>query len=118
MKFTNIVALLVVLMSLNVFAEEMFLYTDKGYPYKNLVDKADQIHLYYQTAEETWGMSGQQEVVRCRVEVNWQGNVSKTEPAKVSVSQFEKSPLASCLPRSVAKQYLADIRNSAISAIE
>ena len=112
MKFVPGFVLMSLFMLQNAFAEEMHLYTEKGYPYKNLVHKADQIRLLFNESNQPVDDNAGQNTIQCRVEVSWQGQVSMSEPLKVTVRQFDESPLASCLTREVAKKYLTDIRNS------
>ncbi|NQZ05759.1 MAG: hypothetical protein HRT35_01230 [Algicola sp.] len=78
--------------------------TNKGYPYKNLIHKAQQVRIHYVEDD-----SQNDNYVNCRVEVNWADNERKTSQIRVTKSEFEAEPLASCLPRKLAKQYLADI---------
>lgn len=118
MKSVYLIAIVTLFFSHFSQAIEGYVYSSKGYPYKNLIDKADGVKVYYQEDEVattslkafSTNASSQDDIINCRVEVNWQGKVLKTESFRVKAGKFEKEPLATCLPRGIAKQYLADMR--------
>lgn len=85
-------------------------YTGKGYPYKNLIHKAEKVRIHYVEDDSNLATDSEKgNYVNCQVEVNWADNERTTSQVRVAKSEFDKEPLASCLPRKLAKQYLADI---------
>ncbi len=85
-------------------------YTGKGYPYKNLIHKAEQVRIHYVEDDSKLAANSEKgNYVNCRVEVNWGENERQSSQVRVTKSEFDAEPLASCLPRKLAKQYLADI---------
>lgn len=71
--------------------------TQEGYPYKNLIMKADKVELLYIT---------QSEHTTCRVNVSYANEQYQGSRFTVSNTKFEKSPMAACLTRPVAKKLL------------
>ncbi|WJG07989.1 hypothetical protein [Aliiglaciecola sp. LCG003] len=74
------------------------LFTGKGYPYNLLLSRGGSVKIIY--TEEQQG-------INCRVIANIQGQSVSSDQNVVQKSDFERSPLASCLPREVAKHWLA-----------
>lgn len=81
-----------------VYAETEMLYTEKGYPYKNLVDRSEQVKIIYSKVGTG---------IDCRVEVELDGTTWKTDNIQVNQQDFDTAPLSSCLNRDKAKQMLA-----------
>lgn len=79
-------------------AETNMLYTEKGYPYKDLVNRSNEVKIIY---------SENKSKVVCRVEVDMNGTVWQSPSNDVTKTRFEQTPLSSCLPRERAKQILA-----------
>lgn len=120
MKITYLILSLALFMNQPVSAEQKRLYSEKGFPYKNILSKADKVKVIYlddvvtmdKLGEFSADIAEQGEIVQCRVEINWKDNELTTEKYRVSKDKFEKAPLATCLPRKLAKQYLAALRSS------
>ena len=100
MKAINLILLLIMVFSQVAVAGQQKLYTSKGYPYNHLINKADEVRIIY---------IEQDTEVKCRVEVSWQQSEWKSKQHSVNKQQFDQTPLASCLPRKVAKQFLTEI---------
>lgn len=81
-----------------VYAETEMLYSEKGYPYKNLINRSDKVKIIYSEKDAS---------VDCRVEVELQGTTWKSNSLQVKKQDFETAPLSSCLGREKAKQMLA-----------
>jgi hypothetical protein len=117
MKAIYPVLLMISLLSQVAVAGQDKLYTSKGYPYKNLVSMAEQVRIVYvdeglkapSTVAADIDNGDEDSYVSCRVEVNWQDNERKSNQYRVKKSVFDEAPLASCLPRKLAKQFLSDI---------
>ena len=75
------------------------LYSNKGYPYKLLIDRADSLNIIY-----TESKSGD---VECSVKLFNKGLVWNSSTLSVNKAEFDKQPLASCLSRDNAKLWLA-----------
>lgn len=71
--------------------------TDEGYPYKNLINKAQRIELRYVENDHQ---------VSCKVSVQTLHNQYMGKQQTVSAKTFKKQPLAACLTRVKAKQIL------------
>ncbi|MGO2129549.1 MAG: hypothetical protein ACTH4U_12460 [Pseudoalteromonas prydzensis] len=71
--------------------------TDEGYPYKNLINKAQRIELRYVENDHQ---------VSCKVSVQTLHNQYMGKQQTVSAKIFKKQPLAACLTRVKAKQIL------------
>ena len=71
--------------------------TDEGYPYKNLINKAQRIELRYVENDHQ---------VSCKVSVQTLHNQYMGKQQTVSTKTFKKQPLAACLTRVKAKQIL------------
>ncbi|GAC14119.1 hypothetical protein [Aliiglaciecola lipolytica] len=72
-------------------------YSNQGYPYKLLINRADTIKILF--TEDT-------QSVNCAVEFK-RGKISeKSVYVEVDTKDFESQPLASCLPRKQAKLWL------------
>lgn len=77
--------------------DEIQLYSEAGYPYKNLINKAKTVKILFTEKEDS---------IVCRVEVSGDSKNKTTEKVVVSKKQFEQAPLVSCLPRTEAKKLL------------
>ncbi len=77
--------------------DEIQLYSEAGYPYKNLINKAKAVKIFFTEKED---------IVVCRVEVSRDSKNKTTEKVEVTKKQFEQAPLVSCLPRTEAKKLL------------
>ena len=88
------------LMALSVTASAGMetVFTVKGYPYKDLVQRSDRVKLIY-TEDE----SG----VECHVEVDINSQTLKSDRQQATQDHFDAQPLASCLTRDHAIQFLA-----------
>lgn len=84
--------------SLMASAELSMVFTEKGYPYKNLVNRTESVKIFYTEKDHE---------VSCRVEVEVDGTNWKSAKQQVSKQAFSETPLASCLSRDRAKQILA-----------
>ena len=73
-------------------------YTSKGYPYKNLLNRSEQVKIFYRQDDRN---------IHCRVEVAVGNTIVKSVASKVNQQSFEDTPLSSCLSRDQAKQILA-----------
>lgn len=76
------------------------LYSEAGYPYKNLINKAKAVKILFIENENN---------IACRVQVVWNTQNKTTEHLYVSKEQFEQAPLVNCLSRSDAKKLLAKL---------
>ncbi|WP_416307021.1 hypothetical protein [Neptunicella sp. SCSIO 80796] len=79
-------------------AEMVHLYSSKGYPYSRLIQKTDSVKIFYTENNAE---------IDCKIEVNWRGDKWLSPARKVTQAEFNQAPLASCLPRSLAKEVLA-----------
>lgn len=73
-------------------------YTSKGYPYKNLLNRSKQVKIFYRQGDNN---------IHCRVEVAVGDTIVKSATSEVNQLSFETTPLSSCLSRDQAKQLLA-----------
>jgi hypothetical protein len=73
-------------------------YTQNGYPYEALVDRSQEVKIFYTEQENN---------VRCRVEVIQDGQVWKGEAQIASAKKFSEKPLRACINRNDAKKLLA-----------
>lgn len=96
-----LVSLAVIVSSAN--AETNMLFTEQGYPYKDLVNRSNEVKIIY---------SEKNNDVSCRVQVALNGTTWKTRNLQVEKREFDSAPLASCLERSKAKQILASTYTS------
>lgn len=90
--------LLAILAASPVSAQQEMLFTNKGYPYKPLVNRADEVKIIYTESKDN---------VMCEVVVTIDGVNHKGQRVSVTGEDFAKAPLASCLQRQTAKQMLA-----------
>ena len=74
------------------------IYTQKGYPYQGLVDRSEQVTIFYKESINN---------VRCRVEVSQNGEVWRGVEREISLKKFSNKPLSACLKRGDAKKLLA-----------
>lgn len=77
--------------------DEIQLYSEAGYPYKNLINKAKAVKILFTEKEES---------VTCRISVSGDSQNKTTEKVIISKKQFEQAPLVNCLPRAEAKKLL------------
>ncbi|MEJ6476704.1 hypothetical protein [Pseudoalteromonas piscicida] len=99
MKYAIIIALSCITFishAKQVQTEKVF--TDAGYPYKNLIMKAEKVELVY---------SEQQNKTTCHVKVYQGDTLLEGEPVEVSNQSFSITPVQSCLARQNAKQLLS-----------
>lgn len=73
-------------------------YTSKGYPYKNLLNRSKQVKIFYRQDDNN---------IHCRVEVAVGDTIVKSATNAVNLQSFEDTPLSSCMSRDQAKQILA-----------
>lgn len=74
------------------------LYSEKGYPYKELIQRSDSVKIFYTEKDA---------LVNCKVEVNNQQDVWTSTAVSITKDSFTEAPLASCLKRNKAKEILA-----------
>nr|WP_239032942.1 hypothetical protein [Pseudoalteromonas luteoviolacea] len=74
------------------------IFTDAGYPYKNLIIKAERVELIY---------SEEQNTTTCRIQVYDKGQLHQSEQLEVSSYSFSKQPIKSCLGRKRARDILS-----------
>jgi len=100
MKYKMLLSLILSILLLNspVQASQEKLYSAKKYPYNLLLSKTDSVKIIYTKNKEG---------IDCKVEINWQNEVMTTQQTRVSKLEFNKEPLATCLPRKKAKIILA-----------
>ncbi|WDE10292.1 hypothetical protein [Thalassomonas haliotis] len=100
MKYLAVTAIFVtsLLMVTIVQANADKVYSAQGYPYKLLINRADEVKIFYREHK-----SG----IYCYVQVSRKGEKMTSEEVEVTAEQFEQLPLASCLPRKAAKVILA-----------
>lgn len=89
-------------LSFEAHAEIGMLYSEKGYPYRDLIARTDEIKIFYTEKDAT---------VRCRVEVAFHGVTWKPAGKQVAQRAFDEAPLSSCLSRDKARQILATTFN-------
>lgn len=73
------------------------IFTQKGYPYKDLVQRTELVKLHYNDAGES---------VNCSVEIISGSQVWFSPSLNISKRSFKKAPFASCIERSFAKKVL------------
>jgi hypothetical protein len=69
-----------------------------GYPYKLLINRTDIIKIIYSESDDN---------ISCKVIISWNEQELQTSLTHITKEQFNKKPLASCLPRKEAKVILA-----------
>ncbi|CAH9050374.1 hypothetical protein PSECIP111951_00179 [Pseudoalteromonas holothuriae] len=74
--------------------------TNEGYPYKNVIRKAERVELRYSEVENN---------IECKVIVLNNTHKHSSTLQTVSRKKFNKSPMAACLTRNTAKQILATL---------
>lgn len=74
-------------------------YTQKGYPYEDLVNRSEEVTIFYTESVEN---------ISCRVEVSQNGQIWRGEERSTSLKTFTQKPLRACLKRVDAKKLLAD----------
>jgi len=94
--------LLTILSTLPAQANTNKLFTEQGYPYNLLIKRTDEIKIIYSEKEN---------MVNCRIELNWQGQKITTQNISVEQIKFNTKPFAACLPREQAKVILAKTFN-------
>lgn len=73
-------------------------YSNKGYPYNLLIERAKSLKVSY---------SKKLKNINCKVMFKHNGETLISEKVSTSINDFELTPLASCLNRQQAKQWLA-----------
>lgn len=73
-------------------------YTQKGYPYEGLVDRSEQVTIFYTKGADN---------ISCRVEVSQDGQIWQGEERNTSLKKFTLKPLRACIDREEAKKLLA-----------
>ncbi|REL27322.1 hypothetical protein DXX93_12610 [Thalassotalea euphylliae] len=76
------------------------LYSHQGYPYKQLINRANQVKLSFTESKA-------KKLVTCRVNVALGNEVFDSPKVTVTNAAFTEKPLASCLARNQAKAWLA-----------
>ncbi len=79
------------------------MYSEKGYPYKLLIERADSVNIIYTENKENQ--------IQCSVKLEFNQKQWDSSTVSVSKSKFDDAPLASCLARDNAKEWLAHIFN-------
>jgi hypothetical protein len=74
-------------------------YAQKGYPYEGLVNRSDEVTIFYTKNVDT---------INCRVEVSQNGETWRGEEHDANVKTFTQKPLRACLNRVDAKKLLAN----------
>lgn len=96
--FKTLLISLLTLSATSVFAGHERVFTEQGYPYKQLVKRSDTVKLIY-------SQDGQQ--VTCKVAIEHKGLARITTEQTISAAKFADKPLANCLKRDTAKSLLA-----------
>jgi len=78
------------------------LLSEQGYPYDLLIKRTNEIKIIYSEKEN---------MVNCRIELNWQDQKITTKDISIEKIKFDKKPFAACLPRDQAKVILAKTFN-------
>ena len=86
------------MMALPAIANVEKVFTEQGYPYKQLVQRSDTVKLIYSQDGHN---------VTCKVAIEHKGQASTTPKQTISAAKFADKPLASCLKRDAAKSLLA-----------
>ena len=73
-------------------------YAQKGYPYEGLVDRSEQVKIFYTQGTDK---------ISCRVEVSQNGQIWLGEEHNTSLKKFNQKPLRVCMNREEAKKLLA-----------
>ena len=79
-------------------SEYPMVFTDKGYPYKDLIQRTEEVKIIYTENDQS---------ITCRVEVNIDGVDLTSQKLTISKKAFKETPLASCISRKRARQMLA-----------
>ncbi|MFC0120117.1 hypothetical protein ACFFK7_19560 [Pseudoalteromonas xiamenensis] len=74
--------------------------TDEGFPYKNLIMKADRVELSYKEHGDE---------VECRVAIITANNTHQGTPKTTKAKNLRHKPMTACLSRDEAKQFLAQL---------
>ena len=100
MKTANkfiLIASLILASAVNTAKAET-LFSEKGYPYRDLIQRAEQVKIIY---------SENKQDVTCKVEVNHAEHPWISQDKTTSQDEFNQAPLASCLSRKEAIALLA-----------
>ena len=97
LKYSTIASLLIVSAISN--AEQNNLYTEKGYPYKDLVLRSQEVKLIYSQNDQN---------ITCKVSVDTGKGATILQSHIVEPDKFQQAPLASCLLREDAIELLAE----------
>jgi hypothetical protein len=82
----------------NASAQPERIFSEKGYPYKEMIKRTDQVKIIY---------TENARVVACKVLISFDQGIFESTQKDVSKKAFDSAPLASCLARSEAKTVLA-----------
>jgi len=97
-KYVKIGVIVSVFVAMTIQAsEEIQLYSEAKYPYKNLIHKAKSVNIFFTEKGEG---------VTCRVNVRLESQEKTTGKIHTSKKRFEQAPLTSCLTRDQAKKIL------------
>ncbi|AZZ95821.1 hypothetical protein [Pseudoalteromonas sp. R3] len=99
-----IFVLIGLLVSNGVYAQSTIMadkvYTSEGYPYKNLIMKAERVELIY---------SEEDSITTCRVKVHSNNKVLESNNVSISQEDFSSAPVTQCLARKTAKAFLSQL---------
>ncbi|TMP39552.1 hypothetical protein [Pseudoalteromonas rubra] len=100
----RVFVLIGLLVSNGVYAQSTVMadkvYTSEGYPYKNLIMKAERVELIYSEEGST---------TTCRVKVHSNNQVLESKNVSVSQQDFSNAPITQCLARKTAKAFLGQL---------
>jgi len=104
---TNIFKILVMASALTIAStnslaelnQKTEVYTQKGYPYEDLVNRTEAVTIFYTESLDN---------ISCRVEVSHNGQIWRGEERSTSLKTFTQKPLRACLKRVDAKNLLAN----------
>ncbi|MDU0354095.1 hypothetical protein RS130_09250 [Paraglaciecola aquimarina] len=95
-------SIIVLSLGLNSYANEAIeekIFTQEGYPYKMLIDRASQVKLMYKGTDN----------ITCRVEVTYKQQTWVGQEHKTKQKKFATKPLGECMDRDLAKKILKAI---------
>ena len=84
----------------SVKANTLRIDTSEGYPYKNLIQKADKVTIKYSELKER---------IDCQVTIEANNQTFEGIKYKVSQKRFKKAPMAACMDREFAKQLVKQL---------
>ncbi|WP_448555854.1 hypothetical protein [Thalassotalea montiporae] len=103
MKYFTLLVLLSITTSLLASPNDSKLekiYSHQGYPYKQLINRANEVKLSFTETELN-------STVTCHVLVQLNNQLFESEQVSIPQQAFAEKPLASCLDRQQAKKLLA-----------